>query len=118
MLILDCVLFLAACLGHAALWIYCLNWIYALPLPRKLQKAMRLMDGVLIWAGPAAVALVYGWRLTEALAQTSFSEWHSLLVAYVSVCWVVGLGILPVVTLRRGLRRPPALLLGNHTKTI
>ncbi|MCI0456002.1 MAG: metallophosphoesterase [Gemmataceae bacterium] len=118
MLILDCVLFAGACLGHTALLLYCLNGVYALPLPRKLQHGMRLLDGVLVWAGPVAVAVFYGGRLTEAFTRTPLSGWHALFAAYVGICWLVGLAIFPVVTFRRALRRPPAALLSNHTTTV
>lgn len=118
MSILDCILFVGACVGHAAVLVFCLNWVYALPLPRRFQKAMRLLDGVAVLAGPMLLWLLWGWSLTAALAQTPTLDWRTLLAAYVSLCELVGLGIVPAITLRRGLRRRPAVLLSNHTTMV
>src|SRR2546430_9610245 len=41
---------------------------------------------------------------------------YSALGLYVWLCWVVGLAVVPAITLQRLLRRQPALLLSNHIR--
>jgi predicted MPP superfamily phosphohydrolase len=118
MLFLESVLFAGACLGHTVLLIFGLNWLYGLPLPPKPQKVLRLLNGLTILAGPVALWSLTRGDLTNVLASPPGFDGQTLLAAYLSACWVVGLAVFPAVTLGRLLRRRPAALLSNHTQTV
>jgi predicted MPP superfamily phosphohydrolase len=116
--IFDCaavMLFLGACLGHAVLMISALNCLYGLALPHKLLSVTRKLDGLVVLAGPVVFWFAFGFHLE---AGTEAARHHPLVYSYFMVCWVLGLGVFPVVTVLRLLRRPPAALVTNDTQTV
>jgi hypothetical protein len=111
------ILFLGACLGHAALMIFLLNWAYGCALPHELLRVLRKIDALVILGGPVLFWFSLGlppWANGEDPA----GQWHFLLQGYVKVCWLMGFVIFPAATLIRALRRRPRALLTNHTRTV
>lgn len=118
MLFVPLILFLGATVGHAALVITSINRLYGRAINRDLLRFLRKLHSLLVLAGP----LVFWFAFIENpggiwQGEPSFS-WLALVQAYGMGCCVIGLGWLPLVTLNRLLRRPPAALQSNHTRTI
>jgi predicted MPP superfamily phosphohydrolase len=107
----DCLLFLAACVGHGAILTFTINWLFGQPIYHKLLNRLRKLAGVLLIAGPAAY-LWYDPRLDLEARLTTFpaGTGETLLLGYLSACWVAGLVVAPAATLLRLVRRPPASL--------
>src|SRR5262249_4506022 len=95
--------------GHASLMVAGHNWFYGLPLPRHTGRSIHLTFGLATVAGPVAVWLLSAGDVLTWLAQTWSSGLdvpHVLLLLYLALCAIVGLGVLPWVTLARLWRRP------------
>ncbi len=92
-----------------------LNCLYGMALPHKLLSVTRKLDGLVVLAGPAVFWFAFGFHLE---AGTEAAAHHPLVYSYFLVCWVLGLGVFPVLTVLRLLRRPPAALLTNDTHTV
>jgi predicted MPP superfamily phosphohydrolase len=118
MMALQLLLLLGACAGHTALLVFALNWLYGQALPHRLLHLLRPVHGLLVLAGPVLFWLVYGVDLTQALAPPAEGSWQAVLWPYLVVCWVLGCGVVPAITVGRLLRRRPASLLSNHTQTV
>jgi uncharacterized protein len=117
MVVVGLLLLLGLCVGHMCLLVFGLNWLYAQPLPHRPLKAMRYVDWLLAAVGPFVFLWAFGFDLPESLWHSG-GWFHEALAAYALVCLPVGLLLFPAVTVRRLLRRPPAALLSNHTKTV
>jgi predicted MPP superfamily phosphohydrolase len=111
-------LFAGACVGHLTLFVRAINWCYGTILSKFWNHLARLFLALLAVAGPAAFWWFHGFAVPAALAGFPESAGALLLAAYLIVCLVVGFGVLPLLTLRRCLRQPPALLESNHTETL
>jgi uncharacterized protein len=111
-------LFLGACTGHTALFVFLLNWSYGHALPEKFLHVLRQVIMGLIAIGPFALWWIAGFDLAHLppLARST-TFWGTLLVAYVTLCEVAGLVLAPWVTVSRLLRRPRALI-SNDTRTL
>jgi predicted MPP superfamily phosphohydrolase len=118
MMALQLLLFLGACAGHTALLVFALNWLYGQALPHRLLHLLRPLHALLVLAGPVLFWLVYGVDLIQALAPPPEWGWRAVLWPYLVVCWVLGCGVVPAITVGRLLRRRPASLLSNHTQTV
>src|SRR4051794_34137717 len=114
---LQLVLFLFAWLGHVALLVFTLNWVYGMAIRRSLQHNLKLLYGILVIACPLGFWMVYGFDVLTVFAPPA-GIGRTLLAGYLLACWTVGLGIVPVMTAVRLGRRPPAALLSNHTQTV
>jgi predicted MPP superfamily phosphohydrolase len=108
-------LFLGACLGHAVLMICALNCLYGTALPHKLLSVTRKLDGLVVLAGPVVFWFAFGLHLEGGADAAAH---HPLIYAYFLVCWVLGLGVFPLLTVWRLRRRTPAALLKNDTQTV
>ncbi|HLN32296.1 MAG TPA: metallophosphoesterase [Gemmataceae bacterium] len=111
------VFFLGACIGHMAILIFSINWWYGQPLPHRLLFVMRTLYGVLIllgWWAFAKAFLLSGFELSAASWATG---WKTIATAYAILCAIVGLGYLPLLTIRRRTYRPKALR-SNHATTL
>jgi predicted MPP superfamily phosphohydrolase len=109
--LLSLLLLLGLCCGHATLMVGWHNWFYGLPLPRHSGRYIHLSFFLLTLAGPVALILLLGIDPIGWLEQTwsSHRDWvHGLLLGYLALCLVAGLGVLPGVTLARLLRPRPA----------
>jgi hypothetical protein len=98
----------AAWLGHAFALTVLLNVVYSRPLPRRFQRSFRLFVAGAVFAFPLLVWWTTGGRLWEPAA----------VGAYVALCLFVGVIALPVLTLRRLLRRPPDELLRESSRVV
>jgi predicted MPP superfamily phosphohydrolase len=105
-------LFVGACMGHAALLVFLLSRWYALPLPRKMLSGFRAFVAVAVVGGPLWFWAVFGFDLVQA--------WRSgpVLAVYLLMCWIIGFMVVPGLTLYRLLRKRPQALLSNHTRTL
>jgi predicted MPP superfamily phosphohydrolase len=92
-----------------------LNCLYGTALPHKLLSITRKLDGLVVLAGPVVFWFAFGLHLEGG---TAASDHHPLVWAYFMVCWVLGLGVFPLVTVLRLARRTPAALLKNDTLTV
>src|SRR3954451_18089679 len=99
---------LAAWPGHAFTLTVTLNLIYSFPLPRKLQRGGRLVVAILVFAFPALAIFDFG---GDELRWT-------LLTAYLWFAIAVGWFALPILTVRRLLRKPPSLLVGSSSHVV
>src|SRR5262245_53925771 len=90
--------------GHAFALTVALNLIYSLPLPRKLQRGGRMLVGILVFAFPALIF----WDGTDSL----------VVQRYLYASCLVSLIMMPILTIRRALRRPPAELVTSSSRII
>src|SRR6516225_146651 len=104
-------LFISAWVGHAALLIFLLSRWYALPLPKILLRGFRAFVALAILGGAVWLWTIFGFDGIQA--------WRSgpALAVHLSICWIIGLGMVPLLTVFRLLRRQPQPLLSNHTRT-
>jgi predicted MPP superfamily phosphohydrolase len=116
--VLAAALFLGFCLGHLTLMVRLHNWFYGTLVSHQLNHLLRYLVGLTTLAVPAAVWYVHGWDLTDLLPPRSGTPPSLLLAGYVVACLVTAFAVLPAVTVRRLLRRPPAALASNHTHTV
>jgi uncharacterized protein len=114
---LALLLWLGACVGHTALMVLWLNWLYGYHLPQPLLRTARKLDALLVLGGPVVFwfALGLNQELRVELKWTGAAQ--SLLAAYTVLCWVMGFIVAPLATLRLRLRRRAGALLSNHTAT-
>src|SRR5262245_32052793 len=94
---LQFVLFLFAWVGHIALLAFSLNWVYGMAIRRSLQHNLKLFYGILVIACPPAFWMIYGFDVLAVFAPPA-SIGHVLLAGYLLVCWMISLGIVPVLT--------------------
>jgi predicted MPP superfamily phosphohydrolase len=95
-------LLFAAWVGHACLWVFLLNNLYGRALSKQLLKPWRLFTGVVILAFP----LMLG------------AEGRLLAELYFWPCAVLGGIVFPLVTVARLLRKPPACVIAESTRTL
>ena len=114
-MLIALLLFLGECVGHLALLVFGLNWLYGKPLPQRFLKVMRLANWSMVAAGPLGFWLAFGLDLPDAWLNTS-EPVSGILGVYGLFSAFVGLVVFPLVTVRRLMRRPPAALLSNHTQ--
>jgi predicted MPP superfamily phosphohydrolase len=111
------VLWLGACVGHTALMVYWLNWLYGFNLPQPLLRAARRLDALLVLVGP--VFWWFGLGLNHGLhIEVSWAGNGSLLAGYAMLCWSTGFVVTPLATLCLRIRRQAQALLSNHTATV
>ena len=108
------VLFLAAWVGHSALWLVALNILYSQPLNRTFLKAMRLAVGVIVFAFPLFLRAVAGWDLLGA-SLDNLGIGSLLLQLYLAQCFFMTFWAIPMVTLIRQLRRTPRQVVARHS---
>src|SRR6516165_7586990 len=94
-------LFAGACVGHAAVWVPPLNYLYSRPVSKTLLKPVRLLIGLLILAGWVGFPLAAGPDPADAVRLTLAGEFGPLPRLYLGACLVVGLGVFPVITAAR-----------------
>jgi predicted MPP superfamily phosphohydrolase len=112
--------YLGACLGHGVWLIFWQNWLSGVLLDRPRLKVVRKVNLSLILSGPVLIGLLFhaiapcgaGFDITGA------HGWQLPVVAYLVLCWLVGLVIAPMFAVRYWLRRRPEQLLYNDTMTV
>jgi predicted MPP superfamily phosphohydrolase len=110
-------LWLGVAVGHTAVLISLVNRWYGRPLPHRFLDAVRLVHGACVPALLAGLWLTFGWDLGAAVDFSAAETGRRILAGYLVLCCAVAYGVLPAITLWR-LRRRPAALVQNHTRTI
>jgi predicted MPP superfamily phosphohydrolase len=118
MILLEFVILLGVCTGHIAILAFSNNWWFALALPHRFLTCVRLLHGLLVLAGLVAFGWWYAACFPAPLAGFSGGLGGTIAEAYTLACAVVGLGLVPAVTLAHWLRRRPAVLVSNHTRMV
>jgi len=98
----------AAWLGHAFTLTVFLNVIYAEPLPRRFQRSFRVIVAGAVLAFPVLAWWTTGGRFVQ----------HSAVGVYIAFCVFVGVVVLPMLTLLRGLQRPPPQLVHESSRVV
>lgn len=111
-------LFVAAGVGHAAVWVPPLNFLYSRPISKSLLKPYRLFTGLVILAGWVAFPLAAGPDPADAVRLTLAGEFGLLPRLYLGLCLVMGLVVFPAITAGRVLRKPPAAVRSESTHTL
>jgi hypothetical protein len=113
-------LFLVAWVGHACIWTAVLNYLYGHPLPKLFLKAWRYLTGLVILAFPLLI-----WSAKNpSYFDSSFGDdlldgtWGRVVFAYAAVCLVLGAIIFPATTVRRLMRKTPACVVAESTRTL
>src|SRR4051794_13261757 len=103
--------FSAACLGHFAIAVWLFNRLHALgwprPLVKSLEKALLLIALIVLFAIAASPPM-------SGISATG-STLHS---AYIVLCWLSSLLVIPLWLVPKLLERTPAALLSNDTTVI
>jgi predicted MPP superfamily phosphohydrolase len=118
MQVLSLLWFFGIAVGHVAILCYSNNWWFSHPYPRRIMTGIRLLHGLLVVLGLAAVGWLYLAYWSTPQEWLAPSAGRSVVAAYALACTVVGLGVVPAVTIGRNLRRRSASLLANHTHTV
>ncbi|VTS02752.1 metallophosphoesterase [Tuwongella immobilis] len=94
--------------GHAVIWTVPLNWAYAQPWPKPLLRTIRAICGLIIVGLPLAFV---------ALAQSGPWEWMQTpwQACYLFACALLAWMVLPIITVRRWLRKPVAPLIAERS---
>jgi len=107
--------FVGATLGHFTLTVRSHNWWYGSPLNRHVTDVIQVLHGLVFLAGPV-VFWLWGPDLRPLLAADATPTGRAFGI-YAAGCWLVGMFVLPAVTVARLRKRCPALE-SNHTETI
>jgi predicted MPP superfamily phosphohydrolase len=108
---------LAACVGHTALCVSVVNWSYGHALPRPILRVIRHLNAGLVAGFPLLLWWTYGFEPPLINQNPSAGNARDVLSGYVVFCWLIGLGVVPALTLARLLRRPAALV-ASEVRTI
>jgi uncharacterized protein len=111
-------LFLGASAGHIMLLVAAHNWCYGGIVSRPVSGSVRLLIRTVALGGPVVFWWYRGFDVAGAMSLPPPTLTDALLAGYLLLCCVLGLGMLPVLTAWRCLRRPPAALASNHTTTV
>jgi predicted MPP superfamily phosphohydrolase len=117
MMVVGILLLLLACIGHSAIVIYCMNWWYGLPLPRRFIRAVHALMFLVIPMGVGLLLAQLGLDYDLVINHIRKPDLTAGLAWYVATCWMVAAMILPAITLARLLHRP-GVLLGNHSRSV
>lgn len=112
---------LATWVGHACLWTWGLNCLYALPLAKSFLKTWRLATGVAIVGFPLllwSAGLLSLPDSSSRLGMNPDSTWGRVVLGYAIVCLVMGAAIFPAITTCRLCRHTPKVVLLETTATL
>ncbi|MDY3555086.1 metallophosphoesterase [Gemmata sp. JC717] len=108
-----------AWVGHACVWVAVLNNLYARPLPKGPLKVWRFATGATILAFPWLVLGPLGpYPLFDQPHEPGGGPLEHGLLAYAVACLAFGGLVFPLVTLHRALRKPPACVVSEYTRTL
>lgn len=109
-----------AWVGHACVLTALLNNLYGRPLPKTLLKPLRYLVGLAILAFPlllwSAVDPGY-FRFADGGPILPNGSWGYAVAAYALACLYFGFAF-PMLTIERYLRKPPACVLAESTRTL
>ncbi len=111
--------FAVAWIGHAYILTSLLNNLYGRPLPKALLKPWRFLTGVCILAFPFLLLSGINPEFNFVSGNSTLLNgvWGYCVVVYAAVCPVFGV-VYFFVNLVRYLRKPPACLLREETRTL
>ena len=105
--------------GHAVLVISCHNQWYGTLLSRTGVHIAQALHALLLFGGPVALLLyLRGLDPWPLFAWPPAGPFAALVSLYAATCAATGLVAFPLATLARALRRRPAVLESNHTRTV
>lgn len=113
--------FSAAWVGHACLWVSLMSNLYGRPLPKRFLKPWRLFTGAVILAFPFLLmsGVNPAWMdFVDGSPVFLRGVWGYCVVGYGAGCLLVGAVIFPAVTVARLLRKPPACVVSESTRTL
>jgi uncharacterized protein len=116
--VLFVIALLLAWVGHACLWTALLNNIYGRPLAKYVLKLWRYATALIILAFPLLVLSVVDFAFTGDRWEPIDGLWGRMVLAYSGLCLIFGGVILPAITLQRLLRKPPASVVTETTRTL
>jgi predicted MPP superfamily phosphohydrolase len=116
---LNLLLFTGATIGHAVLVIAFHNFFYGRLHSRRVIHVLQVILVLILGTGPISLGIgAGGMDLRPFLAESIEQPGGFLLVGYLILCWMVAFIVLPLVLVRRWRRRPPEILLANHTTRV
>jgi predicted MPP superfamily phosphohydrolase len=95
-----------------------LNYAYSRPVSKTLLKPVRLLVGLVVLAGWVGFPLAAGPDPADAVRLTLGGEFGPLPQLYLGLCLVMGLVVFPAITAERLLRRTPAAVVAESTRTL
>lgn len=97
-----------AWVGHATIWLVCLNFLYSQPIHRRLLRLLKAADAVVVFSFPLLLLLL---ARVDAIG-------HPAIRTYLVACWVVTFVAIPSATALRLCRRPPKALLQKKSVVV
>ncbi len=104
-----------AWIGHAGFWTYWLNNLYGRRLTKRFLKPWRLLTGLVIVFGLPVLVLTFEYDREFGVP---IGLWSCFVYFYFGLCVLLGFVVFPIVTVARLLRKPPASLLRESTRTL
>ncbi len=113
------VAFALAWVGHACIWTATMNNLYGRRLPKGPLKAWRLITGVVILAFPLLFWSLTHVRVDDLASAVALGVGVAVWVFwyYCVFCLIISLKF-SVITLKRYLRKPPACVVRDETRTL
>ncbi len=108
--------------GHACIWTAILNHLYGRPLPKGLLRWWRHGTALILIAFPILpsqiVTLVPEPSYHSPTNDRFQSIWGQTILIYLAICLLFGAVIFPLITVRRLLRKTPAILVEESTRSL
>jgi hypothetical protein len=114
------VAFVVAWVGHACVWVSLMSNLYGRPLPKWFLKPWRLFTAAVILAFPLLLWSPVGEYPPSFSTRYTPGQvlWCYAVVSYYLICLVLGGVVFPAVTVLRLLRKPPACVVSETTRTL
>jgi uncharacterized protein len=106
----------AAWVGHAAIWLVGLNILYSRPIHRDILSQVRPVVGIIVFGFPVVVLAALYWRVIEL--ETEHYHVPVAAAAYLAICLVMTLIVIPLFTAIRLLRPTPPQLIEQNDELI
>src|SRR5580700_7151295 len=108
--------FAAAWVGHAAIWLVGLNVLYSRPIHRDILNRIRLVVGLIVFGFPIALAGFWYWGVIDLSEKAQPAP--LALEAYLAICLLMSVIVIPVITVLRLLRTTPTHLIAQRGEVI
>jgi predicted MPP superfamily phosphohydrolase len=105
-------------IGHACIWTAILNNLYGRPWPKKLLKLWRYATALILLAFPLLPIHIVASDFEAFYAGRRYGFAYYATLAYLPICLIFGAVIFPYITVARLLRKVPASLLAQQTRTL
>jgi predicted MPP superfamily phosphohydrolase len=107
-----------ACAGHAT-WLACsLNLLHGYAFPRPFLKAMKKSHTLVVFLGPPVFLALYGLGLPGSWSLPPTASWLWIPNVYTLFCWIVGFGVVPLLTVLRLLQRQPPAVVQTRSEIV